>query len=56
MAKDFTKEDVIQNKKEAIKALNKLLELYINDPSMKLFEKGTPYFLLDKGLCPINHL
>lgn len=40
MAKDFTKEDVIQNKKEAIKALNKLLELYINDPSMKHLKKA----------------
>ncbi len=40
MAKDFTKEDVIQNKKEAIKALNKLLELYINDPSMKYLKKA----------------
>lgn len=40
MAKDFTKEAVIQNKKEAIKALNKLLELYINDPSMKHLKKA----------------
>lgn len=40
MAKSFTKEDVIQNKKEAIKSLNKLLELYINDPSMKYLKKA----------------
>lgn len=40
MAKNFTKEEVIQNKKEAIKALNKLLELYINDPSMKHLKKA----------------
>lgn len=33
MSKDFTKEDVIANKKAAIKELNKLLERYINDPS-----------------------
>ena len=35
MSKDFTKEDVISNKKAAIKALNNLLEHYINDPSGK---------------------
>lgn len=40
MAKSFTKEDVIQNKKEAIKSLNMLLELYINDPSMKHLKKA----------------
>ncbi len=40
MSKEFTKEDVIQNKKEAIKALNKLLEIYINDPSMKHLKKA----------------
>lgn len=33
MSKEFTKENVIQNKKEAIKSLNKLLEQYINDSS-----------------------
>lgn len=31
MSKEFTKEDVIQNKKDGIKVLNKLLEGYIND-------------------------
>lgn len=40
MSKEFTKEDVIQNKKESIKALNKLLEIYINDPSMKHLKKA----------------
>ncbi len=40
MAKSFTKEDVIQNKKEAIKSLNKLLESYINDSSMKHLKKA----------------
>lgn len=38
MSKEFTKEDVIQNKKEGIKVLNKLLEGYIND-STKSSEK-----------------
>jgi len=40
MSKDFTKEDVIQNKKEAIKSLNNLLEFYINDPLMKHLKKA----------------
>ena len=40
MSKDFTKEDVILNKKEAIKSLNNLLELYINDPSAKHLKKA----------------
>ncbi len=40
MSKEFTKEDVIQNKKEAIKSLNNLLESYINDPSMKHLKKA----------------
>ena len=31
MSKKFTKEEVIQNKKEAIKSLNKMLEYLIND-------------------------
>ena len=31
MSKEFTKDDVIQNKKEAIKALNKMLESFLND-------------------------
>lgn len=35
MSKPFTKEDVIQNKKSAISALNKQLEYYINDSSGK---------------------
>ena len=40
MSKEFTKEDVILNKKEAIKNLNKLLEFYINDPSTKHLKKA----------------
>lgn len=40
MSKSFTKEDVIQNKKEAIKSLNNLLELYINDPLPKHLKKA----------------
>ena len=33
LSKEFTKDDVIQNKKEAIKSLNKMLEDFINDPT-----------------------
>ena len=33
MSKEYTKEDVIRNKKEAIKSLNKMLESFINDPT-----------------------
>lgn len=33
LSKEFTKDDVIQNKKEAIKSLNKMLEGFINDPT-----------------------
>lgn len=40
MSKEFTKEDVIQNKKEAIRSLNKLIESYINDPSDKHLKKA----------------
>ncbi len=40
MSKGFTKEDVIQNKKEAIKALNKMLESFINNPSGKHLKKA----------------
>lgn len=40
MKKEFTKEDVIQNKKEAIKSLNKLLEGYINDSSGARLKKA----------------
>lgn len=31
MSKDFTKEDVIQHKKKAIRILNDILEGFIND-------------------------
>lgn len=49
MSKEITKEDVIQNKKEAIKSLNKLLEFYINDPSAKHLKKANliSYWLKD---------
>lgn len=40
MKKEFTKEDVIQNKKEAIKSLNRLLEGYVNDPSGSRLKKA----------------
>lgn len=49
MAKIFTKDDVIQNKKEAIKALNKMLEHFINDRSDKHLKKAhlISYWLKD---------
>lgn len=49
LAKDFTKEDVIQNKKAAIKTLNRLLEGYINDPTGKRLKKANliSYWLKD---------
>ena len=40
MSIEITKENVILNKKEAIKSLNKLLEYYINDPSGKHLKKA----------------
>ncbi len=40
MSKEFTKEDVIQNKKEAIKSLNILLEKFICDSSCKYLKKA----------------
>lgn len=40
MSKEFTKEDVIQNKKEAIKALNQMLESFINNPTRKYLKKA----------------
>lgn len=49
MSKEFTKEEVIQNKKDAIRSLNKLLEIYINDPSGKHLKKAhlISYWLKD---------
>lgn len=49
MSKSFTKEDVIQNKKEAIRSLNNLLERYINDHSEKHLKKANilSYWLKD---------
>lgn len=40
MSKEFTKEEIIQNKKEAIRSLNKTLEHFINDPSGKHLKKA----------------
>lgn len=40
MAKEFTKEEVILNKKDAIKTLNKMLEYFINTPSEKHLKKA----------------
>lgn len=49
MSKELTKEDVIQNKKEAIKSLNGLLESYINEPSGNHLKKANllAYWLKD---------
>lgn len=49
LSKPFTKEDVIQNKKSAIRALNKQLEYYINDPSGNHLKKANliSYWLKD---------
>lgn len=49
MSKEFTKEDVIQNKKNAIKSLNGLMEYYINDSSGKHLKKANilSYWLQD---------
>lgn len=40
MSTPFSKEDVIQNKKQAIKSLNKLLEGYINAPNDSRLKKA----------------
>lgn len=40
MSKELTKESVIQNKKESIKTLNKMLEFFINDPTGKHLKKA----------------
>ena len=40
LSKDYTKEDVIQNKKQAIRILNKLLESLINDSSEQHLKKA----------------
>ena len=40
LSAQITKENVIANKKEAIKSLNKLLEQYINDPTSKHLKKA----------------
>lgn len=40
MSKEYTKEDVILNKKEAIKSLNRMLEGFINDPTGNHLKKA----------------
>lgn len=40
MSKEYTKEDVIQNKKKAIKSLNRMLEGFINDSTGKHLKKA----------------
>lgn len=40
LSKEFTKDDVVQNKKEAIKSLNRMLEGFINDPTGKHLKKA----------------
>lgn len=40
MSKELIKEEVIQNKKQSIKALNTMLEYFINDPSGKYLKKA----------------
>ena len=40
MSTDFSKEDVIQNKKQAIKKLNSMLEGFINNPSGQRLKKA----------------
>lgn len=40
LSKEFTKEDVIQNKKSAIRSLNNLLEGFINDSSEQHLKKA----------------
>lgn len=40
MSKELNKEEVIQNKKQSIKALNTMLECFINDPSGKHLKKA----------------
>lgn len=40
MSKEFTKEDVIQNKKSSIRSLNNLLEGFINDSSEQHLKKA----------------
>lgn len=49
MSKELNKEDVIQNKKQSIKALNKMLEGFINDPSGTHLKKANliSYWLKD---------
>lgn len=41
MSAPITKEDVIKNKKESIKCINKMLEGFINDPTEKHLKKLT---------------
>ena len=49
MSKEFAKEDVVQNKKSAIRSLNNLLECLINDSSEQHLKKAhlISYWLKD---------
>lgn len=49
MSAPITKEDVIKNKKESIKCINKMLEWFINDPTEKHLKKANliSYWLKD---------
>ncbi len=49
MSAPITKEDVIKNKKESIKCINKMLEGFINDPTEKHLKKANliSYWLKD---------
>ncbi|MFQ8962061.1 hypothetical protein [Sellimonas intestinalis] len=49
--KEYTKDDIIQNKKEAIKSLNMMLEGFINDPAGNHLKKSQSIVVLDKRLC-----
>lgn len=40
MSKELNKDEVIRNKKKSIKALNKMLESFINDTSEKHLKKA----------------
>jgi len=43
MSKELTKDNVIRHKKQAIKQLNNLLEMYINNPDGKFRVNGESY-------------
>ena len=51
MSRPITKEDVIQNKKKAIRSMNNILEALINDSSNKHLKKAD---LLAAELCRVH--